>query len=210
MMNARGIKFLCVCSLLVLLAPSRVLAQNTVRIIEPDDQTRAADVAAIDTERFELGAYTGVLSVEDFGSEAVLGLEFAFHLNERWMLLANYGKASIGKASFEGDPGFLASADRDFEYYGVLGGFKLFPGRSFFGAKKKYQTGLYVLAGPDHVSFAANDSWGLAFGLSYRVVLTDWLTGSIDFREHLFKRDFIGDDKQTLNTEFKIGVNALF
>ena len=69
---------------------------------------------------------------------------------------------------------------------------------------------IFLLTGLEQVKFAGNSETGLTFGLSYRVVLTNWLTSNIDFREHLFKRDFIGDSKQTFNTEFRWGLNFLF
>jgi len=184
---------------------------SRVRIIEPDDRVTTAKPAAIDDERFELGAYMGSLSVEDFGTNVVTGIEFSYHLTSKWMLQFNYGQSSVDKAAFESSQQqFLSDSDRDFIYYGFIGGYKIFDGRSFLGARNKYNTGLYALAGAESVSFADNDETGFVFGLSYRLVLTDWLTANIDFREHMVKRSFIGDDKQTMNTEFRIGVNGLF
>lgn len=182
-----------------------------VRIIEPDSRGPQGSPASIDTERFELGAYLGALSVEDFSTEAVSGIEFGYYLTDDWLLLANYGMAEVGRAAFESsDQSFLADSDREFEYFGVLGGYNLLNGRSFFGARNKYETRLYGLAGAESVSFAGSDEIGFVFGLSYRVVFTDWLTANLDFREHVVKRDFLGDDKQTFNTEMRIGINALF
>jgi len=198
----------------VLISIDMVQAQETgpgIRVIEPDQNVAEAQAAAIDTERFELGLYLGSLSVEDFGSDIINGMEFSYHLTDRWLLQANYGIATIDRAAFETSQlQFLASADRDFKTFSLVGGYRLLRGRSFFGARKKYDSDIYVLAGPDRISFAANNEWGLNFGLSYRIVLTDWLTMNVDFREHFFKRNFIGDSKQTLNTEFRLGINGLF
>ncbi len=181
-----------------------------VRVIEPDKQVRSARAAAIDTERFEFGAYLGKLSVEDFGSDVIKGLELSYHLNDKIILQGNYGVATIDRAAFETNISFLSDSDRDFKTFSLVAGYKLLTGRSFLGARKKYDSDIYFLAGPDRVSFAGSEEWGLNFGLSYRLVLTDWMTLNVDFREHMFKRDFIGEEKQTLNTEFRIGLNGLF
>lgn len=184
---------------------------SRVRIIEPETRITEARSAAIDDERFELGFYLGNLSVEDFGSDLVSGVELSYHLTNDWLLQMNYGTATIDRAAFESSQRqFLSSSDRDFDYFALVSGFRLLQGRSFFGARSKYDSAIYLLAGPERVSFAGNDETGLAFGLSYRLVFTDWMTVNMDFREHMFKRDFIGDSKQTLNTEFRIGINALF
>lgn len=186
-------------------------SRSRVRIIEPDKNVTDAQAASIDTEKFQLGFYLGTLSVEDFGTEVISGLELTYHLNQRWFVQGNYGTATIDRAAFETSTlQFLADEDRDFEYFAITGGYRWLRGRSFLGANAKYSSDIYLLAGVEQVSFAANDETGLNLGLSYRVVLTDWMTLNVDFREHTFKRDFIGDSKQTFNTEFRVGINALF
>lgn len=193
-----------------LVAQDHALAQDDIDIVDPG-RGSPGPVAAIDDERFELGLFTGSLSVEDFGSSGLAGVELGYHLSPRWLIQASYGQSEVDEATFErGDRRFLAEEDRDFEYFAIVAGYRIFDGRSFFRASNKFNSYIYLLAGPEHVSFADNDEWGLNFGLSYRLVLTDWLTANVDFREHMFERDFIGDEKQTLNTEFRIGFNALF
>lgn len=202
---------LCIALVSVVGVAQSVHGQGGVRVIEPDAQVEKAQPASIDTEKFQLGMYVGSLSVEDFGTEAVMGLELTYHLNRDWILQGNYGVAEIDRASFESPQvQFLADDDRDFTYFNIGGGYRWLKGRSFLGQRAKYESDVYVLFGAERISFAANDEWGLNFGLSYRAVLTDWLTMNIDFREHTFKREFIGDNKQTFNTELRLGLNGLF
>lgn len=212
-MTRRTLTQLCASGLLLIVGAAAADDQERetgVRVLEPEPRP-GAEVAAIDTERFELGFYTGALSVEDFGTDPVYGIELSYHLTDTWLLQANYGEANIDRAAFEtSQRQFLASADRDFEYFSVAGAYRLVHGRSFFGPRRKYDSDIYVLFGPQRVSFANNDEWGWTFGISYRTVFTDWLTANVDIREHSFEREFIGDTKQTFNTEFRIGVNALF
>lgn len=171
----------------------------------------ANDVAAADGRQFELGLYTGILSVEDFGSEALTGIELSYHLGQDWLVQASYGRAKVDPAAFETSRRkFLRSDDRDFEYLALTSAYQLFAGRSFWNSDTRFNSGIHLLIGPERVSFAGDDNWGLNAGLSYRLVCADWLTANVDIREHFVERDFLGDNKNTLNTEFRLGINVLF
>ncbi len=187
-------------------------ADTSVRIIEPDKTVTTAQPAAIDTERFELGGYIGFLAVEDFNTNPVVGLSFAYHVAPDWLVMANYGVSEVSRASFEEISGgnFLASGDYDFETFSFIGGYRLLEGRSFLRKRAKYNSGIYALAGVGSVQFAGEDNVSLVFGASYRTVLTDWLTVNLDFKNHHVERNFLNDSKRTNNLEFAVGFNALF
>lgn len=184
--------------------------RHSVTIIPPtpvDDGTERPFVSG----RVEVGFYTGSLSVEDFGSNLVTGLELTYFLTPKWLIQANYGISEVDRAAFEtSDRPFLARDDRDFEYFSITGAYRIVEGRSFFGERSKFDSAIFAIAGPNRVGFAANKDWGLTFGLSYRMAFNDWLSANLDFREHMFERDFIGDKKRTLNSEMRIGLNASF
>ncbi len=57
-------------------------------IIDPQVERREIKRTRIDTEDFELGAYVGVLSIEDFESNVVYGARLAYHLTEDFFLEA--------------------------------------------------------------------------------------------------------------------------
>lgn len=185
---------------------------QSVRIIEPDKTVTTAQPAAIDTEHFELGAYAGFLAVEDFNTNPVFGLSFAYHVATDWLVMANYGISEVSHASFEELSGgnFLADADYDFETFSFIGGYRLLKGRSFLGKRSKYNSDIYALAGLGSVQFAGEDNVSLVLGASYRTVLTDWLTVNMDFKNHHVERNFLNDSKRTNNLELTFGVNALF
>lgn len=185
---------------------------KSVRIIEPDKTVTTAQAAAIDTERFELGFYTGFLAVEDFNTNPIFGLSFAYHVAVDWLVMADYGVSQVSRASFEELSGgnFLAKADYDFETFSFIGGYRLLKGRSFFGKHAKFNSDIYALAGVGSVQFAGEDNVSLIFGASYRTVLTDWLTVNLDFKNHHVERNFLNDSKRTNNLGLTFGVNALF
>jgi outer membrane beta-barrel protein len=185
---------------------------TSVKVIEPNKPVTTIQAAAIDTEKFELGAYVGMLSVEDFNTNPVTGFSLTYHINSTFIAQANYGLSTVEKAAFEEVAGgnFLADDDYDFEYVNLLAGYKLLDGRSFLGKRHKFNSAIYLMAGVADVSFAANDKTGMVIGASYRAVITDWMTINMDVRDTIVDREFIGDTKKTNNTELAIGVNALF
>jgi len=181
-------------------------------IIEPEKQTQPVKAAKIDTEMFELGVSLGFLNVEDFNTNPVYGLSFTYHIDSKYIAQLHYGASDVDKATFEELAGsnFLRDSDREFKYFELTGGYKVLHGRSFLNSKTKLNSSIYLIAGLGQVQFADNSSTGFIFGASYRNVLTDWLTMNIDIRDHVMSRDFINDSKTTNNTEFVVGLNALF
>ena len=185
---------------------------NPVRVVIPDKQVDAAKPARIDTEHFEAGIFFGMLSAEDFNTNSVAGISFSYHINSKWLAQAQLGTSEVSRASFEtiADANFLAEDDYDFTYNTLAAGYKLASGRSFFQSSGKYDSAIYLLGGLGNVDFAGNSATSLLLGLSYRVVRTDWMTINLDYKNHLFDREFLDESKQTMNNELNIGVNFLF
>ncbi|MGH1439044.1 MAG: outer membrane beta-barrel domain-containing protein [Cellvibrionaceae bacterium] len=185
---------------------------DSVRIIDPKKEVPVAKSAAIDTEKFELGLFTGFLAVEDFNSNLSYGLSFSYHITPAFLAQINYGESEVDRATFEdvANANFLSDADRTFEYYNILAGYRILRGRSFFGANKKYNSDVYLLAGVGKVDFAGDSNSSIVVGTSYRVVLTDALVANFDIRGHSVKRNFLDDDKRTFNAEYVFGLNFLF
>ena len=51
-------------------------------MISPELERRTITEADIDSEDFEVGAFVGVMSIEDFGSNVVYGARGAYHITE--------------------------------------------------------------------------------------------------------------------------------
>ena len=58
--------------------------------------------------------------------------------------------------------------------------------------------------------FAGDDRFTVNFGAGYRFLLTDAVALHIDFRDHLFDIDILGEDKTTHNLEAHLGVTVFF
>lgn len=186
--------------------------KRSVEPIKPPEQSSDIRRAAIDNERFEVGPFAGFLSVEDFDTNLVTGISVNYHVSSRFLAQFNYGLAVVERATFEDVSGgnFLSEDDRDFEYVSLLAGYELMQGRSFLGARRKFNSHLYLMAGPSQVSFAGEDNTGLVVGINYKVVANDWLTLDLDFRDIIVDREFLGTTKTTHNTQLTLGFNALF
>ena len=70
-------------------------------MIEPEVERREIKAPKIDSEDFEIGAYVGFMSIEDFGSNAVYGARLAYHITEGLFAEATYGMSDAGKTSYE-------------------------------------------------------------------------------------------------------------
>lgn len=188
-------------------------AKSSIKVIDPNKKTATASTAALDTEHFEVGFHVGMLSVEDFNTNPVVGASLRFYFNEKIFVEGSYGTSETKASNTESSTNQNFIADRDFSYLGVSAGYQILKGRSFWGKKRKYNTGLYLIAGLEQVDFAEETETGLVLGVSYKTTLTDWLSLNLDFKDHIVNRNIpniVDEDKTTHNTEITIGLSTFF
>jgi outer membrane beta-barrel protein len=188
-------------------------AAGQQRVIEPDIERRDIKEPRIDTEDFEVGAYGGLMSVEDFGVNSVLGLRFAYHISESFQLEATYGQTDTGKTSYEllsGGAQLLDDSERTLSYYDLSFGWNLLPGEAFIGRKHAYNTALYLMAGAGSTKFAGDNHFTAVAGLGFRMLPNDWLAVHADMRDHMFDTDLLGEKKTAHNFEAQIGLTVFF
>lgn len=186
---------------------------RSVEVIKPKASATPTKSAKIDTERFQLGVFGGLLAVEDFNNNPSYGLSLSYQISSKYLAQLNYGSSAVNNATFEVDTPFLSESQRDFTYYNLALGYQLYSARSFLGATRKYDTDIYLLAGVGSTEFGGDSGTSYMLGASYRVVLTDWLVWNIDVRDHLFSRTLESisrDSKMTQNVELATGLSILF
>lgn len=184
---------------------------NPIIVVEPDPELREVYEAQIDSEFFEVGLYTGILSIEDFGTDVVTGVKASFHATEDFFLQANFGQAEAGYTSQEVNSDFAnIIVNRDYTYYNFLLGYNLFPGESFITQNLTLNSAFYVVAGAGNTKFNNDDHFTLTLGSGYRIILKDWLTFNLDMRDMSFENEIIGIKKRTHNLEFTAGLTAFF
>ena len=207
--------FLLATSLCSLPATLQVHAQTETEepAIEPRIDRRSIDIAALDTENIEIGAYYGVLSIEDFDSSDVLGVRAAWHLSEDFFVEATAASAEGDLTSFEelsGGSPLFTDKDRDYRYYNIGLGWNVLPGEIFIGNRYAFNSSVYLLAAVGSTRFLGDDWLTFSYGAGLRLLLNDWVAWHIDVRDHVFDRDSLGQDETTHNVEFHTGFTVFF
>jgi outer membrane beta-barrel protein len=181
-------------------------AEAPGQVIDPEVERREIKEPAIDREDFELGAFAGIISIEDFGSEFVYGARLAYHLTEGFFVEGTVGQSEAGFTSFEllsGGATLISDSERTLTYYNVNLGYNILPGEAFIGEGRAYNTSLYLIAGLGSTRFAGDDRFTVNF-------VTDSIALHIDFRDHLFDIDLFGEEKTAHNLEGHVGLTMFF
>lgn len=186
-------------------------AQEQEQVIEPDLDRRDIKIPRIDTENFEVGFFTGTLSVEDFGSESVTGARVAYHITEDFFVEVEVAESTVSDSSFRdlGAPLF-PSEDEDLEYYSVSIGYNVFPGEVFIGKKRAMTSAVFLLAGVGNTDFIDEDLSTINFGIGFRILPTDWLAFRVDMRDYVWDSDLVGRNERTHNFELSLGLSVFF
>ena len=209
-----ALMWLAGCSMLQQSANQSADADDVVPpVIEPEVERREIRVPKIDSENFEIGVYGGLISIEDFETNTVLGLRAAFHATEDIFLEAVYGKSEAGRTSFEvlsGAAELLTQDEREFTYYNLSLGYNVFPGDVFVGRKRAFNTSVYAIAGAGTTKFAGDNRFTINAGFGFRLIANDWLAFRADVRDHLFDIDLLGEEKTSHNIEYQFGFTFFF
>lgn len=182
-------------------------------LIQPQIERTEFNESIIDTEDFELAAYIGILSVEDFGANPVMGIRLAYHVNEDILVQFDYGLSDAGMTSFEvlsGGAPLLSDEERQLEYYLVNLGFNLLPGEAFVTDTSTFNTTFYLMAGIGSTRFAGDDRFTLNLGTGYRILFADAFSFSIDVSDLIFSIDVLGEDKVTHNLQYSVALSWFF
>ena len=181
------------------------------QVIDPEVERREIKEPAIDREDFEVGAFAGIMNIEDFGSDAVYGIRFAYHVTEGFFVEGTIGQSEASLTSFEVlSGGARLFDDRTLTYYNLNLGYNVLPGEFFIGEGRAYNTNFYLIAGLGSTNFADDDRFTVNFGAGFRFLMTDSIAFHVDFRDHLFDVDILGREKTTHNLEGTIGVTVFF
>ena len=188
-------------------------AEPPGQVIDPEVARREIKEPAIDREDFEIGAYVGIMSIEDFGSDVSYGVRLAYHVTEGFFVEASVGQSEGGLTSFEvlsGGARLITDDERTLTYYNLNLGYNILPGEVFIGEGRAYNTNLYLIAGLGSTEFAGDDRFTVNVGVGYRFLLTDAIALHLDIRDHLFDIDLLGEEKTAHNLEGHFGVTVFF
>jgi outer membrane beta-barrel protein len=188
-------------------------AEGPGQVIDPEVARREIKEPAIDREDFEIGAFVGIMSIEDFGSNVSYGARLAYHITEGFFVEATVGQSEGGLTSFEvlsGGARLITDSERTMTYYNLNLGYNILPGEVFLGEGRAYNTNLYLIAGLGSTRFAGDDRFTVNVGAGYRFLLSDAIALHLDFRNHMFDIDLLGEEKTAHNLEGHLGFTVFF
>ena len=211
-----SLRWIALC--LVFAFGNSVMAQDDEALIEepiikPEEKRVDFDESKINVDDFEIGVYYGLLNIEDFGTDDVMGVKVAYHVTERFFVEGTYGLSKAGETSYEklsGAAQLLTDEQRDYTYYNVSVGYNLFPGETYFSETRTYDSSLYVVLGSGNTEFAGDKFFTVSYGVGYRILFNDWVALNAMFKDHMFNIDLLGEDKTTHNMEMALGLSLFF
>ena len=217
-MEIRFRSILLAISFLTLTMPTTRLAAQSdedegTSLIEPQIERVEFDESQIDSYDFELAIYGGVLAMEHFDTNPVVGLKLGYHVSEDFFVQGSYGKSDVGETSFErlsGGAPLLSDSEREVEYYLFSIGFNLLPGEAFLTDSTTLNTVLYVSGGMGVTKFAGDDRSTIAVAVGYRTIIIDALSVDLEMRDLIFDLDIFGEDETTHNIELTVALNLFF
>ena len=196
--------------------PSPVVAesaQDEPPIVQPQVDRRVVKTPKIKAKDFELGAYYGALSIEDFGTNPIYGATGAYHVTESIFLQGAVARSKGGTSSLEEvfpQITVLGESGRQFTYYDLDVGYNILPGEVYLGKGRAFNTALYAVVGMGAVKFAETNHFALNFGVGERVLITHWLALHLDVRDHIYESSLFGTQKNTHNIEATLGLTVFY
>jgi outer membrane beta-barrel protein len=180
-------------------------------IVQPEITRRDVAIPRIEASDFEFGLYAGLLSIENFGSDAVYGARLVYHVTEDYLVEAVYGRSTVSDEAFC-NVGLCLFPEREepLSYYALSAGYNLFPNEVFVGKSYAMNSAVYLLGGLGNTSFAEEDHFTINFGLGIRILPRDWLALHVTIRDYIFDFDLLGTRERTHNFELTGGVSVYF
>ena len=197
-------------------APAEVVVdepQGEPTVVEPQVPRREVKTPKIKAKDIELGAYYGVLSIQDFGTNPLYGVRAAYHISEDIFMEGWIGRSKAGSTSLEDvfpDITVLSDSGRRFTYYDLNVGYNVLPGEIFLGRGRAFNSALYVTVGMGDVKFADVDQFALNLGVGERLLVTDWLAIHLDVRDHIFETSLTGRTKNVDNIEATLSLTFFY
>lgn len=187
-------------------------APPTEQVVVPAVSRRDIQLPRYPSNDFELGAFVGTYSTQNFGSSAVGGLRLGYHVTEDFFAEAVIAQTRVSDALYRQIlPGGVFPAEREkLSYYNLSVGYNLLPGEVFLGTKRAKPFSLYLIGGVGSTRFNQQRRATFNFGSGLRVFLNDNLSLQIDARDHVFSLDVLGKNQNTQNLELSFGVTATF
>ena len=182
------------------------------QVVVPQVDRRDVRTPRYPSKDFELGAFLGTYSAENFGSSMVYGLRLGYHITEDVFVQATYGTTEVSDEAFRRvlPGGIFANPKETLKYYNLSAGYNILPGEIFLGRNVAKASAVYVIAGIGSTDFISQKKQTINFGLGMRVLLRERFSVQVDIRDHVYSLDLLGENTSTNNVEFTAGLSWFF
>lgn len=193
-------------------APATPNAQASQQVVVPQLDRRDIRLPSYPSSDFELGAFGGVHSTQNFGASMAGGLRLGYHITEDWFVEASLGRTKVSDAAFRRIlPGGIFSTSSQQMTTGDLSvGLNFLPGEVFLGEQRALPYHLYVLGGVGSTRFNDKRHQTFNVGVGMKVFARDWFALRLDMQDHVFTLDLLGKPERTHNFELTTGLSFLF
>ena len=181
------------------------------QVVNPELDRRVVRAPRIDVDDFEIAAFAGMLSVEDFGANAVYGARLGYHVTEDFFVEATYAQSTVSDAAYRRiGAAIFEEPEVTLRTYDLSVGVNLLPGEIFLGKNFAMTSAFYFIGGVGNTNFARRDHTTLNFGLGLRALFTDWFAVRIEMRDRIFESDILYASEFKHNFEMTLGTSFYF
>ncbi len=167
----------------------------------------------VNSELFDVSLVAGVINLEDFPAEYVIGANVTFKASEDFFLQYNYVQADVSKSSFEeADSSNVFAFERSLVHYDLLLGYNIFQGEFFTGGDNAHLSALYTVGGIGYTDFGGEENFTYTIGVGYQIEFRRKYVLRVDYRDYIYQTSLIiGDEEKTVhNNQFSVGLGYLF
>src|SRR5260221_3659599 len=175
-------------------------AQSAESVPEPvipaEVERRDVHIPRISANDLEIGAYTGVLSVQDFGAKSSSGLRLGYHATEDFFVEGTYARSKVSDQAFRRlGIAIFKTEEVDLAYYYLSVGCNLFPGEVFLGKNWAMTSAVYLVGGVGNVKFKREKHTAYNFGAGIRALPVGWASMCFGIRDHMFDSGIFGKNE---------------
>jgi outer membrane beta-barrel protein len=211
MKNRTLFLFLMVTVGMLAAAAAQAAESTTEPVIPPQVDRRDVHIPKISANDVEIGAFVGILSVQDFGTKPSAGLRLGYHVTEDFFLEGIYGRSKVSDQSYRRlGIAIFNSEEVPLTYYSLSVGWNLFPGEVFLGKNWAMTSAVYLVGGVGNVNFNSENHTTYNFGIGIRVLPVDWFSMRFEMRDQMFTSDLLGKNELKHNFEMTLGAAAYF
>jgi outer membrane beta-barrel protein len=182
------------------------------QVVVPQVERRELNLPKFPNKDFEVGAFGGVYSTENFGASGVAGLRLGYHITEDFFVQANFAATRVSDENFRQIlPGGVFPKEKEtLSYYNLSAGFNVLPGEVFLGRNRAKVSAVYLIGGVGSTRLNEQRRQTFNFGVGMRVLLAERAAIQVDLRDHVFSLDLLGQRKSTQNLELTTGLSWYF